>query len=326
MTENKPQIQGPLFSQEQYDILKRCSDKADVSEWNEWRKDNPEEDILLSQAPLQGFILRYADFQNANLKQASFIGADLYEAKFQNVQLYKVELQGADLKECNFQGAEICNAYLQSADFSRAIVDDSTEIWNCEIDKKTKFEGVGLGNIRIYPKEKQLLEYNVRRMNWEQWYTYKDWVKLHPKEKRNSIVRFLMLFFRGFWAISNYGISTIKIIATFFGMACIFAFIYWLRPEFIYFDNNIDSFQNLWHACYFSVVTMTTLGFGDIAANPNSGIGQTFLMIQVILGYVLLGALVTRFAVLFTVGGPAGSFTPMDEATKKLLNKIKKSR
>ena len=30
---------------------------------------------------------------------------------------------------------------------------------------------------------------------------------------------------------------------------------------------------------------------------------------QVILGYVLLGALVTRFAVLFTAGGPAGRFS-----------------
>jgi len=27
------------------------------------------------------------------------------------------------------------------------------------------------------------------------------------------------------------------------------------------------------------------------------------------LGYVLLGALVTRFAVLFTAGGPAGKFS-----------------
>jgi hypothetical protein len=33
-------------------------------------------------------------------------------------------------------------------------------------------------------------------------------------------------------------------------------------------------------------------------------------MVQVILGYVLLGALVTRFAVLFSAGGPAGKFSP----------------
>ncbi|UCC23437.1 MAG: hypothetical protein JSW23_05130, partial [Planctomycetota bacterium] len=46
-------------------------------------------------------------------------------------------------------------------------------------------------------------------------------------------------------------------------------------------------------------------GFDDIAANPDSWGGQVLLMVQVILGYVLLGALVTRFAVLFTAGGPA---------------------
>ncbi len=36
---------------------------------------------------------------------------------------------------------------------------------------------------------------------------------------------------------------------------------------------------------------------------------KAVLMLQVILGYVLLGALVTRFAVLFTAGGPAGKFS-----------------
>jgi hypothetical protein len=63
---------------------------------------------------------------------------------------------------------------------------------------------------------------------------------------------------------------------------------------------------------YFSVVTMTTLGFGDMYANPKNywfgAWGHLLLIIQVILGYVLLGALVTRFAVLFTAGGPAGKF------------------
>lgn len=27
------------FSQEQYDMLKRCSDKKDMREWNEWREE-----------------------------------------------------------------------------------------------------------------------------------------------------------------------------------------------------------------------------------------------------------------------------------------------
>jgi hypothetical protein len=71
---------------------------------------------------------------------------------------------------------------------------------------------------------------------------------------------------------------------------------------------------------------MTTLGFGDMHANCKSFFGHLLLTLQVILGYVLLGALVTRLAVLFTASGPAGSFTPMDKETKKLLAKIKEDR
>ena len=72
--------------------------------------------------------------------------------------------------------------------------------------------------------------------------------------------------------------------------------------------GRVGEIRGFVHALYFSVVTMTTLGFGDIAANPDSWQGQVLLMVQVIFGYVLLGALVTRFAVLFTSGGPAGNF------------------
>ena len=56
------------------------------------------------------------------------------------------------------------------------------------------------------------------------------------------------------------------------------------------------------------------------------GVGQVVLMVEVILGYVLLGALVTRLGVLFTSDGPAGSFTPMDEETKELLAKLKEDK
>ena len=46
---------------------------------------------------------------------------------------------------------------------------------------------------------------------------------------------------------------------------------------------------------------------------------------RILLGYALLGALVTRLAVLFTSDGPAdpkSGFTPMDKKTKKFLAKL----
>ena len=68
----------------------------------------------------------------------------------------------------------------------------------------------------------------------------------------------------------------------------------------------IYRFLSFIRSCYFSVVTMTTLGFGDMYAMPDSKWGHILLIIHVILGYVLLGALVTRFAILFSAGGPSG--------------------
>ena len=53
-SQSNPQEQQPKrkFSQEQYDLLKRCSEKKDMTEWNEWRKKNSHEEIFLQNANL----------------------------------------------------------------------------------------------------------------------------------------------------------------------------------------------------------------------------------------------------------------------------------
>ncbi len=123
--------------------------------------------------------------------------------------------------------------------------------------------------------------------------------------------------------MSDYGRSAKRVAGWFFGAAICFAVIYFLSG---YFGNALvlglfsyeSSGQEIpidnlplvaWRSIYFSVVTMTTLGFGDLAANPLSWWGHALLMLQVILGYVLLGALVCRLAVLFQSDGPAEKFS-----------------
>jgi hypothetical protein len=181
-----------------------------------------------------------------------------------------------------------------------AEVDVHTVIRGCEVDRETDFRMVALDSVRIDSATKGLLECNIRRMNWEEWY------KKHP------LLRWPVWLF---WLISDYGLRTWRIIVTFFGLVIVFGVVYWLWPSFVMVNGQLGDIRGFWHALYFSVVTMTTLGFGDIAANPDSWAGQTLLILQVILGYVLLGALVTRFAVLFTAGGPAGKFA--DEKEEK---------
>ena len=128
---------------------------------------------------------------------------------------------------------------------------------------------------------------------------------------------------QAFWAVSDYGMSTLRVVGVFFILALLFAAVYvnwayWAPPGIV--SNLIvrpEAGEAAWHyllralirPIYFSVVTMTTLGFGDMYADKGSIAGHVLLILQVILGYVLLGALITRFAVLFTTGGPAGKFS-----------------
>ena len=340
------------FSQEQYDMLKRCSEKKDMTEWNDWCEEDPDEEIWLERADLRDAHLenaklwdahlegadlweanmKGADLKNANLKGvhlclAHLENADLWLANLEGANLWAANMKGAYLKNANLEGAFLVEANLQGANFNMAnlegaklrlanlegaklvaaIVNGSTSLWGCEIDENTDFRHTGLENTRIESGTKILLKYNIRRMNW------KDWYAEH---------RFLQWPVRVFWWMSDYGRSTLRVVGVFFLLAFLFAGVYlnwaYLRPPGIVSNLDVQpEIGEAWlHYClrapvrpvYFSIVTMTTLGFGDMYANKGSIAGHVILCVQVILGYVLLGALITRFAVLFTAGGPAGKF------------------
>ncbi len=315
------QKEKPRFNHWQYKFLKLCSEKGDegIKRWNKWRNKHPCRRIFLEGADLEGTFLYYIfiedinPFIGVNLERASLIGANLKNAYLWNANLKDAILARANLEDSILVGAYLEGACLNSSnmkdsDFGNAIVDSRTALMECEVNRNTDFEGVALDNVQIDTATKQLLEYNIRRNNWEDWYNE------HP---------FLKFLVKAFWWMSDYGISTKRIIVTFFGLTFVFALLYKLFPDFVMVYGTVGDIRGFWHALYFSVVTMTTLGFGDIAANPDSWAGQTLLMLQVILGYVLLGALVTRFAVLFTAGGPAGKFADEKSIWKRIADKIR---
>lgn len=432
----------PKYNKEQYEMLRRCSEKKDISEWNNWRSENPTEDIMLQGAHLHEFHLAGANlaganlegailetaklagvcFQGAVLKSARLKGADLQlayleganlenahleevhlrkaylngaylkcasfeKANLENTDLYGTYLEMANLKEAilkradlrgailenahlegaclrwaHLEGANLMYAYLQRADLSLthlqsanlsyAIVNGETVILGCDVNKwnreksrfkrYTDFEGVSLDSARIDSGFKQLLEYNIRRNNWQKKYRYHK-----PKSNHGrflNLIHYLMailnwfgnnLIVRPFWWLSDYGFSTIRIVISFGIFALLFAVLYsvcaWMWPPGLVKGLHVEPHTPLWHylllliirPVYFSIVTMTTLGFGDMYANSRSLCGHLLLIFQVLLGYLMLAALVTRLAILFTAGGPAGKFTPMSEHAKQKLKKLK---
>lgn len=109
-SEQEQQEQRRKFDQEQYERLVRCLEKMDLSQWNNWRTDHPEVEILL-----QGAILGRVNLCDADLRSANLQGAELGGANLQNADLRSADLQGANLEGADLQEAIIYGTKLQGA-------------------------------------------------------------------------------------------------------------------------------------------------------------------------------------------------------------------
>jgi uncharacterized protein YjbI with pentapeptide repeats len=275
----------------------------------------------LDNAKLQGANLAKADLQGADLQGANLQGANLDGANLEHANLRGANLRGANLAGVSLQGASLVDANLCGVYARFAMVDGVTLLDECLIDDETDFAGVGLDNARIAGWLKARLKQKIRKQYWKgRIYHYKEWSKdqqqlierpdspiIHKGRYRENPVLWLT---QPFWWASNYGSSAARLLLVFLIMSCLFALLY-LIPTFFAveppFVRELDTYNGqelTWtlyylRAFYFSMVTMTTLGFGDITPHPLSHWGHILVICQVCLGYLILGALITRLAVLF---------------------------
>lgn len=317
-------------------ILKECIEINNFEKWDAYKKQYKRinlEGINLKGANLRSVDLSYVILSNANLMKANLYEADLEEAlllgaNFRQSNLVRANMKRAQLHDTNLEkaklnhaclinaqanysslnGAGIHNTYLQGADFSFSKVDGETLINTDQIDKFTNFTGVGMTSARLKPGLYETLSYNIRKFRWNEWYT-----------KGNFIYRIIKnLFCRPFWMLSDYGRSTARILSVFIIVAFLCSVLYWFFPEIIL---NIDSeapLDRMYRTFYFSVVTMITLGFGNMNANPNSFWGNSVVSFQIVFGYITLAALVTRISLLFASGGPEVGFKKIKRSIKTL--------
>jgi hypothetical protein len=218
------------------------------------------------------------------------------ETKSRNLR--KADLRDADLERSFLQGTRFWETSMEGLILRLALVDSRTQIVKgCTVSTHTDPRGVPLDSIRIPPETLGQLKYCCRRLEWE------DWYRDHG---------LLQWFVRFFWCLSDYGRSTRRIVYSFLLLSFVFAGAYTCLPRL----TNLSTahlLSRLVRASYFSIVTMTTLGFGDLHANScATGIwfylSHVILSLHVLIGYVLLGALITRFAIMFQ-----GSVGPVEK-------------
>ena len=97
------------------------------------------------------------------------------------------------------------------------------------------------------------------------------------------------------WSLIDYGRSFAKAGLSAAVMAVLFAIVYWLDMVLEWGLVDYSSSSGSWLSpFYYSIVTYSTLGFGDIT--PRHWIGEVIVIVEVVFGYLTLGLLLSILA------------------------------
>ena len=260
--------------------------KEGVDAWNAWRKDNPDVFPNLERANLWAANLERANLQGANLREADLRGANLQKAFLSGANLEKANLYGANLEEAILYRANLREANLWAADLQKANLEEANL-------QKANLQGANLQGARLmFIRYRRLgLCRGVLLEGCSGSPTFiRDAKDNEYIEECVSKHKFIYLA----WSLSSdcgrslfRWISWSLILALFFG--CNF---FMLGQKHFTINGNLPF--DLVSMLYYSIITFTTLGFGDII--PQTHTGATWVVAEVITGYVMLGGLISIMA------------------------------
>jgi len=252
-----------------------------------------------------------ANFKNSDCSFSRFVGAVCSEANFENAKCEHTRFDNADCWKTSFNNADCTLAHFDGADCSFAHFDDgildnasisTTEIMdennrircrNCELGsatyKNARFVGVDTSKVdwsknpamRRYIEHQQFVEdLKAKASTW--------WQK--------SLIKI--------WEISSgYGQNFWRWLGISFAIILLFSIIYSIIDySFLHFgsreafvvDDRLFNTPRWFYLFYFSIVTFSTLGSGDVA--PIHWLPMVCIALQVFLGYLMLGGLITFLA------------------------------
>jgi hypothetical protein len=306
-----------------------------VEAWNKWREENPDvlidlknaklmrmnlENANLAKADLKKANLSFTNFKNANFAFANLESAIFSFANFEGVNFSAAHLENAYLEDANLIGARLSGANLKNAILANSnlknayLVDAHLEgtILNAVNFKNANLSSVTFDQ-KIMWKLAKATRFSLKKL-WNQRYDILLDTTIRCKgvnaatcygsqqfklflQDQDFLEEFLekkwgrKIFFI-WWLFADCGRSLGRWAGWSLVLALLFAFLFWLLGS-----NSFDTQHlkfNFLTMFYYSIVTFTTLGFGDII--PKTTTAAMCVTVEVILGYVMLGGLITIFA------------------------------
>ncbi len=219
----------------------------------------------LRNAHLEGALLTGADMANVGaecsfIKNARLMSANLYDASLLSADLSHADLTGVCLIGANLEGANLTGANLQSVGFQRKRGKwRNIRLEGCYGNETFKRHALHEAFVEEFRRNKGKLHATVY---WT-WDTFVDCGRT-PWRLMTWVFTTWLLFAEAFFTLQL------------------------LWPDS--FDIGPLP-ETIWTMLYYSIVTLTTLGFGDVT--PLTYPAMIFVSMEVLLGYIIFGCLIS---------------------------------
>jgi len=277
--------------------------------------------VAKSGESMEGFVLRFAHLEGVRLfddRGFNLNKAVLFRARLQGASMFNINLKGADLKKADLSGANLNEAKVQDADFLGTVL-DGTKLERTEWGEKAIQEQMAIAAEKAGDAEEARLNYteaeevyrNLRqaydsagRSQETGHFFQKEMTmrrKLMPKFSSERIWMKLVDIFCGYGEQSQrvIGFSLLVI----FGCGILYFGVGVNGPEGrIGFDPEAGWLGNVGHffnCIYYSVVTFTTLGYGDVTPR---GIARPFAAFEAFVGAFMMALFIVVFGKKMTRG------------------------
>lgn len=218
---------------------------------------------------------RFASMNRTHFTRVDLSSADLCLVKLNEGQFLDVNVSGADcgaiFRNFNWASGKAHKTSSRAADFRDATIQD------LQWDDETDFRWANLAGASF--THTPSLKRHIEDQQW-----------LWAKQQEMRKTRYGTLLWHLWGITSKHGRSFFRWLAVSFLLSLLFGTLY----QFVPLALRVGNVSPVLAKYYFSVVTFTTLGFGDVT--PASDLAAVLVMIEVVCGYLMLGVLISILA------------------------------
>jgi len=260
------------------------------------------ESASLVHVNLEGANLSHANLWTANLHDSNLWHANCESANLSDVDFSKATLNGSVMKRANLSGASFRDADLGNVDVRYADLTRSNfvnaHVTGIRYNKHSVYRGIqtsacyGSPMFKRFAQDQDYVE-EFKTMQWDPF----AWLRHTHAWKWAKPIPLGLYLYWGWYVTSDCGRSLFRWSLLTVFLAIFFGVIYYQLGESSFHINSYDGVGLPWSQgtmIYYSVITFSTLGFGDIV--PKNPLAVRWVIAEVITGYIMLGGLISILA------------------------------